>query len=522
MKMQWIFKASVAALLAVTPHMALAEWREAKTKHFHVYADMSEKALDEYIDALERYDAALRTLVQPRETLPLTIYIVSEVGDVQRLSRSSTTAGFYRPTYTGPYFVGPENFRGGETMTARSIFFHEYAHHILLSNADQFYPGWANEGLAEFFMSAKLGNDGSVTFGAPNSDRKYSMTGMSRWTAKDMLESDHRKLGRWEGIERYTRGWLMVHYLLLGGERNGQLTQYINRINAGEAPLKAGEAVFGDLNKLNSDLERYMRRSSIKTVTLQPKDFKTEAVISNRALSAGHAAIMPYRIQSASGVTEPEAKILAQRAGPVGAQYPNDAFVQRAMTEIYFDAKDYAAAEAAADRALAVEPTNVDALVYKGRIIALRAKTSGAEAEWNKARSLFLKANKAQPDNPLPFVPYYDSFVAQGKTPPEGALNGLLRAVVLVPQDDSLRLRATMAMINANDLKTARRLLAAVAFSGHRGNENPAFDLLEAIDRGDTKDQLLKIAQDKKFNLVNEFIDPPVENADKKDDKQKE
>lgn len=521
MKMNWVFRATLTALVAVTPYMAFAEWREAKTTHFHVYANIPEKSLDEYIDALERYDAALRTLVQPRETVPLTIYIVSEVGEVQRLMRSSTVAGFYRPTYTGPYFVGPENFRGGETMTARSIFFHEYAHHILLSNADQFYPGWANEGLAEFFMSAKLANDGSVTFGAPNSDRKYSMTGMSRWSAKDMLESDHRKLGRWEGVERYTRGWLMVHYLLLGGERDGQLTQYINRINAGEAPLKAGEAVFGDLGKLNSDLERYMRRSSIKTITLQPKDIKAETVISNRALSEGHAAIMPYRIQSASGVTEEEAKTLAQRAGPIGAQYPNDAFVQRAMTEIYYDAKDYVAAEAAADRALAVEPTNVDALVYKGRMIALKAKTSNSGADWNRARSWFLKANKAAPDNPLPFVPYYDSFVAEGKTPPEGAVNGLLRAVVLVPQDDELRIRATMAMINANDLKTARRLLAAVAFSGHRGNENPALDILEAIDRNETKDQVLKIAKDKKFNLMNEFIDPPAQDADKKDGKKK-
>ena len=516
MKIKRALKALATALLAVAPHIAMAEWREAKTKHFHVYADMSEKALDDYIDALERYDAALRILVQPRETVPLTIYIVSEVGEVQRLVRSSTIAGFYRPSYSGSYFVGPENFRGGETMTARSIFFHEYAHHILLSNADQFYPGWASEGLAEFFMSAKLGNDGSVTFGAPNSDRKYSMTSMSRWSAKDMLDSDHRKLGRWEGIERYTRGWLMVHYLLLGGERNGQLAQYINNINAGEEPVKAGEAVFGDLNKLNSDLERYMRRSSIKTITLQPKDFKKETVISNRLLNAGHAAIMPYRIQSASGVTEAEAKTLAQRARPVGAQYPNDAFVQRAMAEIYFDAKDYPAAEAAADRALAVEPSNIDALIYKGRIVALKAKTSHSEADWNKARSWFLKANKAEPDNPLPFVPYYDSFAAEGKAPPQGAINGLLRAVMLVPQDDSLRIRAAIATINANDLRTARRLLAAVAFSGHQGNENPAMDVLEAIDRGDSQDQILKVARDKKFNLINEFSDPIVEDADKK------
>src|SRR3546814_17793869 len=57
------------------------------------------------------------------------------------------------------------------------------------------------------------------------------------------------------------------------------------------------------------------------------------------------------RIRSARGVDKKMAAELVGEARPVAARYAGDAFVQRAMAEIEYDAENDAEAEAAADRA---------------------------------------------------------------------------------------------------------------------------------------------------------------------------
>lgn len=505
----------VAGLLATVSQSAAAEWLEAKTKHFKVYGDVSEKEMIKFVDRMERFDGALRSLIQPKEVVPVTIYLVDGVSEVQRLAKGGGMAAYYLPRYDGPIAVAPTRLTESGSMSAQSMLLHEYAHHLLISNTDQYYPGWMNEGFAEFFMTAKFSDDGSVTFGAPNNDRDYWMTQMSRWSAKELLESDKRKLDALEVGQKYSRGWLMVHYLLLGGERDGQLAQYVGLINNGMKPVEAGEKVFGDLKKLNSDLELYMRRSQIKTITLAPKDFSFDSNIVLRRLTPGEAAIMPTRMYSTTGVDAQMAKKTVAKASPIAANFLNDSFVQASYAEMQYDNKDYAGADTSLNRALAINPKNFDAIIYKGRVAAMKAVQSKNADDWKTARKWFLQANKQEPDNPLPFVLYYDSFGAEGKTAPESAVDGLLRALVLVPQDVSVRARTAVALVNVGDLKTARSVLAATAGNAHLRVDNPYRKLLDAIDDTQSKEAALKVIDETKLNKMNEFVQPPKE--DKKD-----
>src|SRR3546814_20857147 len=93
---------------------------------------------------------------------------------------------------------------------------------------------------------------------------------------------------------------------------------------------------------------------------------------------------------------------LVGEARPVAARYAGDAFVQRAMAEIEYDAENDAEAEAAADRALALDPGLVPAMLYKGRVLARRAAKNDRADDWTAARSWFIKANHADPAFALP------------------------------------------------------------------------------------------------------------------------
>lgn len=488
------------ALFCAVP--ARAEWREASSTHFLVYGDVSAAKIREYSERLEHYDSALRLITGQAETdgssrNRVSVYLMPSLGDLRKLytggSGNSTVGGFYIPSFEGSRAFMPAD-ASSFGVSAQAVMFHEYAHHILLSSATEYYPRWLSEGMAEFFMVSRLNRDGSITIGLPNEDRAYALTAFSRMRASELLASDARKLSVFDEDQLYATGWLMTHYLLLGGERDGQLIQYVARLNKGEPWAEAAKAVFGDLGKLDQDLERYRRTRTLKVFTI-PADKLSTGKIEVRELSPGAAAIMPYRIRSARGVDEKMASALVAEARPVAASYPSDAFVQRAMAEIEYDAKNNAEAEAAADRALALDPNMVTAMVYKGRVLARRAAESKQSKDWVNARSWFLKANRADPDSALPLVLYYDSFLRAGETPSKAATTAIMRAIQLVPQAPEVRFRAGRQLVVEKDVELAQKVLAPVLFSSHGArNESlskvaelfsakaPPEDILAAMD----------------------------------------
>jgi tetratricopeptide (TPR) repeat protein len=485
-------------------------WREVKTKHFIIYGDLSDSDARAFADKIERFDGAMRQIVGTTVSIPVTIYVVSDIAEVQKLAGRRDVGGFYNAVAQGPYIVVPLSVTGNNVVReiAKTIMFHEYAHHMTLSSSDEYYPGWVTEGFAEFFSTADINKDGSITLGANPSIRMYSIGNMNRWSVEQLLTSDTRKVPKNEIIERYTRGWLLCHYLLLSGKRDGQLSSYLKLINQGAAPLDAGKKVFGDLKKLNSEIETYVRGSKLPGLTFVPDALKNGVEMTVRPLREGEAKIMPLRLRSAIGVTPETAPKVAEDGRRIAALYPDDAAVQRAVAEMEYDADRLDGAEAAADRALAVDPANLMAMAYKGRVYAKRAKKESKPELWKEARRWFVKANKLNPDHALPFVLYYDSFIASGVPAPEAAMTGLLRAIVLVPQDASINMRIGYARIVQGDLKGARSVLAPVGFNPENGEDNAAKKLIAAIDEGQSAQAVLAIAKKEKIDKINDFSTP--------------
>ena len=257
-----IFKAIAAAsVLLATP--AQAEWLEAKSPHFTVVGDMSERDLRDRTLQLERYDAMLRYLLGVKAAIPVTVYVVSGIDAVQQAGGGQlrNVAGFYDASAQGAHAVVPQrlNFYV-EDFNPRVVLFHEYAHHMLLSNTEVFMPGWAQEGLAEMFATAKLEDDGSVVIGDKNDSRGAAMLAMHRWSVERMLDSDRDPPDSSdEQIEKYSRGWALAHYLWMSGERPGQYVAFIDELNRTIDPVASGQKVFGDLEALDRELDRYLR-----------------------------------------------------------------------------------------------------------------------------------------------------------------------------------------------------------------------------------------------------------------------
>ena len=484
-----------AALLILSGGQAHAAWQEAKSKHFIIYANDDPERLRTFAERLERFDQAVR-YVRGMDDPPLTdsnrlrVYTLRSGGAVAKLAGMASARGFYHARASGAVAFVPRN-EGSNfdiwDLDTEAIFFHEYAHHLQLQYAAIAIPEWVVEGFAEFYATAKINKDGSVLIGSPPMYRAWSLFNGTGLTIEQMVGGTYGKLNDAQRDLLYGRGWLLTHYLSFNKSRSGQLNRYIDGIQKGMSATESARAALGDLKTLNRELERY-KSSDLVGVRVDAAKLSV-GPIAVRPLNPAEAAIMDVHIRSTRGVDAKTAPGVAADARKAAAPYPNDPFVQAALAEAEYDAGNYPAAAAAADRALAANPANVHALIYKGRAEMALGAEHPDKADWLKVRSWFVKANKADTENAEPLMLFFQSYAAAGLRPTKNAIDGLLYAVMLAPQDYGLRMNAVHQLLIDERIGEAKDLFAPLAFQPHATPEwrEATAKIMDAISAGDGK-----------------------------------
>lgn len=490
--------AVLAIIVAAVAAPAGAAWHRAKSAHFIIYVDAKPGEVREFAEKLERFDQAVRVvrrMEDPRLTDPerVTIYVLPNRDAIAKLSGRESVAGFYRPSATGSLAFVPwaeDKHSRTATVDPLLVFFHEYAHHLQLQDNQRALPSWLVEGFAEFFGTAKVLKDGSVEIGRPPQHRYYALTNLTGLTIEEMVGGTSHQLSAAETQLLYSRGWLLTHFLAFEKSREGQLTRYIDAIQSGRPALDAARAAFGDLKQLDRELRRYAG-SSFAGIKVNGAALAIQPVRVD-PLTAGEAAIMNARIRSKNGVDATTAPKVAADARKAASAFPNDPSVQATLAEAEHDANNYPAALAAADRALAVDPRNIHALIYKGRVLVELAKTDRAKADWGAIRNHFIKANKIETENAEPLMLYHKSFLDAGQRPTADAVKGLEYALALVPQDRTLRINVVRQMIRDNRFDQARVAFAPMAFDPHASEtlKAAAQKVMAALATRDSKSAL--------------------------------
>ncbi|MXO74459.1 hypothetical protein GRI40_04380 [Altererythrobacter aerius] len=504
---KYVFALAAAFAVVAAPAHAADKWFEAKSDHFIVYSAGSEKDAQTLAASLERLDNALRMFggvstasKEVPDAVKLTVYQFGRTSDIAELhsAANSGVAGFFIPRAGRSVAFVPLRPDRERTPGTRSeqrdidpakVLFHEYTHYFMFQNAAAAYPFWYVEGFAELFGTLNLTDNGFNLGEAPT----------HRADALKYLSIDVRKLfdpplkGN-DGtmvMKQYAYGWMAVSYLSFEPTRKGQLADYLRRINAGEANLVAAEKAFGDLDKLQRDLEDY-RKGRVRAVAVNYANY-TPPAVRVRAVREDEAERMKLHISSTRGVTERRAASLVAPARELVARYPNSVPVLLAATEAEFDAKNLAQSEALAKRVLAIEPASVDARLYLANIAVQRAQDD--PAQYKIARENFVAANRADPNQPLALMGYYLSFVLAGETPPEDALIALDRAYDLAPFDGGLRTTLAHQLLLENRDKEALLLLGPIVNDPHSGKRAERFrGLIEKMNAGDRAPLLARLA----------------------------
>ncbi|MEQ1688022.1 MAG: hypothetical protein ABL874_05570, partial [Sphingopyxis sp.] len=373
----------------------------------------------------------------------------------------------------------------GEFST--TILFHEYTHHFMRQYMEQAFPLWVNEGFAEVLSTASFEREGQITFGKPANHRAYELDGGAPWVPTQRMFAPRSADDDEAGVASYGQYWLTTHYLIFAPARRNQLNQYINALNRGVSISDANGVFTGGLEVLNGELRSYVRRGSFSYVPV-PLPEGVQAMPSVRVVRAGEAATMLLELQANRHLDDEERRELTGRIGQSAAQYPDDPAVGLLHARVLFDLEDWAAASAAAERVLAADPANVRALAYKGWAELSATEAAGTDlspAEASRLRAPIIRANRANPNDPVPLLAYYYSFALAGQPAPDIALQGLLRAATLAPQEDGIRMTAAMVLIGRRVMPLARRTLLPIAYAPHSSPlQQQALLLVRWIDDG--------------------------------------
>ena len=461
---------AAAALAWGSP--AAAAWSRASSPHFIIYSEEQPDKLKTFASRLERFDAAVR-LARGMKDPPvgdgkrLTVFVVKNTAQVERLKRGGggNVAGFYLPRASGSIAVVPRATKG--SVQPDVVFQHEYAHHLMFADLATPIPKWLVEGFAEFYSTANVEPDGSVGLGEAATHRKavFDLKIAAALPLSSLLEGEVRSARDMAAF--YAQGWLLTHYLTFEPKRRGQLDTYLAEFARGRSSLDAARIAFGNLRDLEQDVQQYLRAEKFPYLTLPASRFKP-AQVTVEPLGPGAEAVMPLymRLQAR---TEGRAEDNAAEARAIAAAHPSDPLVAMTLAEAEWVARNYKAAEAAADKAVALMPQSAEAHIWKGRALLSQAEAGAPGVTFVNARGWFNRANRLDPENPEPLLYFYRTFQGSGGRPTANAIAALHYAAELAPQDLALRLQSARQYLTDGQPAKARRMLIPVAYSPHGG-----------------------------------------------------
>lgn len=289
-------------MLALTLFLS---WVQVSSNTYIVKSSAGEERARRVLKELEGFHQLIGTLVFRTTELPELPIEVLIVGDDQTMKelapeyngRKVGVAGYYQRGQDRDFIV-----LSGRVFpqTLTRIVYHELTHYFLGRALVQ-RPAWLNEGLAEYFSTADIGDD-EVSLGEPSPERLQLLKTNRTLPLKEFFEVDQNSRYYNESLKAnafYAQSWAFVHYMM-HGEHAGNFKRYLEALTKGEAnlfdyvkvgekDLEAGFASYLTLfikNPRRSHSEINSQAWTMKVESIP--DYEAEMTIAEIFLAAGH------------------------------------------------------------------------------------------------------------------------------------------------------------------------------------------------------------------------------------------
>ena len=456
--------ALLCAVLAIAAP-ASAAWRRIDTPNFIIVGDISSRELRATAVKFEGFHEALRrVLPSSTTTAPVPTVVIVFSNDAAFMPFKPQYQGKPREGVAGYAAAGRDvNYiamlSSGEA--GDRVIFHEYAH-MILANAVARVPLWLNEGLAEFYSTFALMNDGRrAQIGRPIPEHLLLLNGSLHVALADLLRVDHSSPLYNEGnraSDFYAESWALTHMLLNGQpSRVNELTEYLRRVSAGATEIQAWEQVFGT-QRTDNELRDYLRRRAFTTVVIDFAEKITAVPVTETTLSAADAAGFLASLQVRNLGPEAATKLLDSML----KQDQTSAAASVAMARIDLARHDPANA---AKRLLALAPPNDWFFAYEAGTFLTEAaqedrSLAGPGNVLTRASQLLENVRRTHPDLPNALAQLAAIEILTGTSAStKAAQDDIARARALSPGRIEFTLTQAELFANAHDFASARAVI---------------------------------------------------------------
>jgi tetratricopeptide (TPR) repeat protein len=449
------------------------QWVEVSSPHFTIITDSNDKQGRHLLDQFERMRWMFSVLFPERKVdppLPMVVIAAKNQKSFQSIEPAAYLAkdqlkigGLFMKTQDKNYVLLRLD---DEDPHPLAMIYHEYTH-LQFSDSADWLPLWLNEGLAEFVQNTEV-RDKDVLLGQTSVDdilylrqnRLIPMATLFKVDASSPYYHEEEK-----GSVFYAESWALTHYLIVTDKQKGthRVIDYMALVSQHEDPAVAGEKAFGDLKKLQTALEDYIRVGNYMQFILNsaaaPLD---EASYKSKALTQTEADA--YRADVLANVKRTDdARSLLDA---VLKADPNNVQAHETMGFLAFRAGDTEAARKWYGEAVKLDSQSYLAHYY----FAVMSMSGGAAPDFADVEKSLREAIRLNPR----FAPAYDrlaGLLAMRHEDLEETRTLSLQAVQLDPGNLGFRINMAYVLTNMRQYSQAEDVLRTALKMAANPNE---------------------------------------------------
>ena len=391
---------------------------------------------------LEAYRYAILKLLGKNlrpEAIPVRIYSVKNGAELQEITGHVNIGGVYKSTFDGPIFIVNSAGGFGKDKKAQKTALHEYTHHVLATYTDIFYPRWYNEGLANYFSTFKVGNNGQFIFGLP--DRPFDkILRKKTWMTTEIVVNSikhypfkhygNKNGGLGSSDFFYAQSWLAVHYLRSTPDEAANIRKYLALMNMYTRPEDAFARAFKRTpQEFHKQLRAYSKARKFQVIHMNPNYAATQKPLVVSRLDYGLAQFHKaeaMRLFSGAGVETENIETEYDKASmALASSNRKRADILAARVDLALRGNHYSKAQELITRALAISPKN--AVVNRSAGMVYMSINEAGDITPNKidmelARGYFKSAILINPDDMRAHYQYVKSYALVNEQPSDQAL----------------------------------------------------------------------------------------------------
>jgi len=471
----------VALLCLVSAPSHAREWVRTELPGVIIYSDGYPHELQRWALKLRLFDALLRAQTgrppQDRNSgSPLTIYLLDEGKDVERLTGRENLQGLYSPSIEGSFLIANRAPAYDKTrLSGQMSLFHEYTHHFMYHHFTTAWPVWYREGFAEYASAITFDADHKATIGLPNWPRLKHLDGKPMAVEK-VLNASVEDFKPDDRARFYAWSWKLVHVLMASPEDRRNLARYLRLFASGTDSWAAAQAAFGDLELLETRLHAHVpdpRGGKIVEVFL-PEEEATAV----SAFDPMSSRLIDLRLERRAGRNR---KATAAGLRALVSANPGNGEARQELA-LALSGIDLSEARMQALQAISLSPDDPRARAIWAGVAFRQVKTNPASmpSDWVKVRSTLASNIGHDTRDPMALATLFRSYLLEPRRPNSAAHIAMARAFSLQPESYELRSLVIYSLALQGRMAAARRTARVLASDPHSGDLGQR--TLEALD----------------------------------------